>query len=355
MRRYQKRFYRSLLILGLFIACLFFLSLYNFANTFADDSDPGAHYVTIYDQGEKLIVKTTATTVADVLAGAGITYDSSDTVEPSLTSIINADNFFINIYRSYPVLIIDGENIKHVMASGHDAKSIVAAAGITVYDGDTISSIKNPYFLETGIASAFSIVRNGGTTLTEVEEIAFEEQTIKDYNLAPGTSEVRQLGELGSKTNIYQVQTVNGKEISRTLVSSTVTREPVARITAVGASQIEMKPLTASMGRNRYTYTKDDGTIVERQETYYDLNMSRVMQYRLADGCGDGTYTVRDDGVKVDYEGYVLVAANLDRYPLCSVVETSLGLGKVYDTGTFASTNPEQFDIATDWTNRNGV
>ena len=83
--------------------------------------------------------------------------------------------------------------------------------------------------------------------------------------------------------------------------------------------------------------------------------MSRVMQYRLADGCGDGTYTVRDDGVKVDYEGYVLVAANLDRYPLCSVVETSLGLGKVYDTGTFASTNPEQFDIATDWTNRNGV
>lgn len=27
---------------------------------------------------------------------------------------------------------------------------------------------------------------------------------------------------------------------------------------------------------------------------------------------------------------------------------------KVYDTGGFAANNPEQFDIATDWSNRNG-
>ena len=49
------------------------------------------------------------------------------------------------------------------------------------------------------------------------------------------------------------------------------------------------------------------------------------------------------------------MAANLSRYPRCSVVETSLGLGKVYDTGSFAAGNPEQFDIATDWTNHDGV
>ena len=71
--------------------------------------------------------------------------------------------------------------------------------------------------------------------------------------------------------------------------------------------------------------------------------------------CGvEPYYTVREDGVKVDAEGYVLVAAHLGLYPRCTVVETSLGLGRVYDTGTFADTNPEQFDLATDWTNRNG-
>ena len=70
--------------------------------------------------------------------------------------------------------------------------------------------------------------------------------------------------------------------------------------------------------------------------------------------CGKSSYFVRDDGVKIDDEGYILIAANLSRYPRCSVVETSLGLGKVYDTGSFATVNPEQFDIATDWSNHDG-
>ena len=122
------------------------------------------------------------------------------------------------------------------------------------------------------------------------------------------------------------------------------------RIVAVGTAIKDATPLTAAMGRNRYTAKDLQGNYVERQETYYDLNMSGVMSF-----CGKSGYTVRDDGVKVDDEGYVIVAANLSRYPRCSVVETSLGLGKVYDTGTFASTNPEQFDLATDWTIRNGI
>ena len=58
--------------------------------------------------------------------------------------------------------------------------------------------------------------------------------------------------------------------------------------------------------------------------------------------------------MKVDKDGYVIVAANFGRYPRCSEVNTSVGRGKVYDTGGFAANNPEQFDIATDWSNRNG-
>ena len=100
--------------------------------------------------------------------------------------------------------------------------------------------------------------------------------------------------------------------------------------------------------------TRADGVVIERQETYYDLPMGGVMAIANRE-CGvPSYYEVRADGVKVDSEGYVLVAADLSRYPRCSVVETSLGLGKVYDTGTFVESNPEQFDIATDWTNRNG-
>ena len=107
-------------------------------------------------------------------------------------------------------------------------------------------------------------------------------------------------------------------------------------------------PLTKSMGVNQFTDSKG----VVHRETYYDLPMSIVM----GNYCGaGGYYTVRADGAKVDKDGYIIVAAHLGNYPRCSVVETSMGLGKVYDTGGFASVHPHGFDLATDWSNNNGI
>lgn len=358
----RPKFDKSLYILIPIFACLLFAGLFfGLPRAFATDSDPELeeisdfHHITIYDSGEKLNIRSDARTVSEALSRAKISLESSDSVEPSLDSEINADNFFINIYRSHPALVIDGLSRSYIMTSSFDAYFIAQEAGFTIYDGDKVSLVKNPSFLELGAASVYEITRGDGSTQTVTEEIPFEEITETDYTLPSGKSEVVQLGELGKKTTVYSVKTKNGLEVSREKLSETIDRNPVPRITHIGADPITMHPLTASMGRNRYTITDKGGQIIERQETYYDLPMSLVMRYRLSDGCGDGTYSVREDGVKIDNEGYILVAANLDRYPLCSVVMTSLGPGKVYDTGTFATTNPEQFDIATDWTNKNGV
>lgn len=91
--------------------------------------------------------------------------------------------------------------------------------------------------------------------------------------------------------------------------------------------------LTPSMGIDHYKGHK---------ESYYNMNMAGLMRPY-------GGYKVRSDGVKTDKAGYVIVAANLAHHPRRSIVDTSLGLGKVYDTGGFASANPEQYDIATTW------
>lgn len=105
--------------------------------------------------------------------------------------------------------------------------------------------------------------------------------------------------------------------------------------------------LTSSKGAQVYVDTSG----VAHRETYYDLPMNIVMQ-----GCGVGsTYTVRSDGAKVDQDGYILVAANFAAYPRCSVVDTSMGPGKVYDTGGFVLRHPYGFDLATDWTVRDGI
>lgn len=105
------------------------------------------------------------------------------------------------------------------------------------------------------------------------------------------------------------------------------------------------KALTKARGAQLYT----DASGVAHRETYYDLPMNVVIG-----ACGPGAYTVRYDGAKIDKDGYVLVAANYGVYPKCSVVDTSMGPGKVYDTGGFAKRYPHGFDLATDWTNYDG-
>jgi len=59
--------------------------------------------------------------------------------------------------------------------------------------------------------------------------------------------------------------------------------------------------------------------------------------------------------MKIDRDGYIIIAANYARYPKCSVVETSAGPGKVYDTGGFVLRHPDGFDLATDWTRADGI
>ena len=98
----------------------------------------------------------------------------------------------------------------------------------------------------------------------------------------------------------------------------------------------------------KYTYSvsvlsKSKGTNngPSGKETYYNLNMSRV-------GYSASDYWVRADGVKM-LGNYVMVAASYKTHPKGSLVPTSLGTGIVCDTGGFATSNPTQIDIATNW------
>lgn len=209
-------------------------------NTFANDTEEehiDFHFVTIYDQTRKLTIKTDAITVREALERAEYELADTDVVEPKLTTRIDSDTFYINIYRSRPVLVIDGTTKKYIMTSSYDGKTIAEAAGFTIYDGDEVNLIPNDHFLEAGDVSTYKITRNGGRTITVETPISYEEEIIEDSNLADGVSEVRQVGEEGVKTAVYKVNFVDDQEVSRELVSESVTKEPVKKITATGSKQ----------------------------------------------------------------------------------------------------------------------
>ena len=158
-----------------------------------------------------------------------------------------------------------------------------------------------------------------------------------------GYREVKTEGKPGTRLITYEVVREGGKEVSRKEIQNIIGKQPTRQIELVGNRP--NNPLTKSKGAAYFVDSKGVG----HRETYYDLPMNAVIG-----SCGGGTYGIREDGAKVDQNGYILIAANYSRYPRCSIVETSMGLGNVYDTGGFAAVHPDGFDLATDWTNYDG-
>lgn len=371
----------------------------------SEDTSGDSFMVSIYDRGEKKVVQTSSKNVEAVLEEYSITLESVDKVEPSFEEEINSNNFQINIYRAKPVVVVDGIVKTKILTSAQTPSEIVKEAGLELKEADTAEYELATNLIESGVNTELVITRaktvklslygkeislrtqaatvgdlleekdvglaeddfvslsletriseglelkiwrNGKNLLVIEEDIPFEIEQTKDFDKNVGFREVVEAGEVGVRAVTYEVYMDDGVEISRKAVGKIIVSSPKTQREVIGAKSVSMKPLTSSMGRNRYTTS--DGIL--REETYYDLDMSTVMKWFCGAG---GYYSVRADGVKVDKDGYVIVAAHLGRYPRCSIVETSLGPGKVYDTGSFANSNAEQFDIATDWTKRDGI
>lgn len=222
-------------LMGLFLA---FASLARPQTAFAENeivTQNHEHFVTIYDDGAFLTVKTTATTVREALERAEIALSEVDLVEPGLDAVITDNYYKINIYRARPVLIIDGMKRSYLMTASYDPKTIAREAGLTIYDGDEINLSVNQNFLEAGAVSTFRVKRNGGRTLTIEEAIPYPTEIRYDTSLAKGERILEQPGEEGRRVSIYAVEFENNQEISRELISEETVLEPVTEIIIVGA------------------------------------------------------------------------------------------------------------------------
>lgn len=93
--------------------------------------------------------------------------------------------------------------------------------------------------------------------------------------------------------------------------------------------------LTAKLGRIEY---------LGHQETYYNLNMSRITQRATEMGI-PGEYWERADGCKM-LGNKIIVATDWNVYPFGSLIETSRGTGIVLDTGEFTG---NIVDLAVTW------
>ncbi len=390
---------KKLILLSLLVV----MGLAVFFGTFFTPARAGnQRVITIHDGSKLQTVTTDAASIEEVLERAKINVNPKDLIEPSLDTPLVSPAYSVNIYRARPVTIVDGNLRKQVMTPYQGGRSIVKHAGITLYDEDEVKSERIENFVSDGAfglkisidrAVPMTLVlygsptpirtqatnveellrekninfssqdgmslsvrtpitenmildvwRNGAQTKTEERPIAFETERIQNTDREVGYREIKEPGQPGKKIVTYQIELRNGKEVARKEIQAVAVQQPTRQVEVIGTKPRAGNALSKAKG---VVHSVDSKGVVHR-ETYYDLPMNVVMR-----ACG-GTYSVRADGAKVDQNGYILVAANLNRYPRCSIVETSLGLGKVYDTGGFARVHPDGFDLATDWSNYDG-
>lgn len=388
--------------IALFVA-IFVCSLVSASSVLAAEESPSTlrqHIVTIYDQGTKRVVLTGSSTVKQTLEQANISLSAHDRVEPALDTQYAANEYTVNIYRAYPVTIVDGMKREHLLTPRTTADDIARDAKLELQDEDVLTLEQSTDVLadgigsrlvidratpvtlmlyggvsqvytqadtveelleehdvalaaddtisiskETGITAGMTVEvwRDGLQTVTVEQATDFAVRQVLAVDQPVGFREVQTPGVKGKKNVVYEIIRENGQEVSRKVLQEIVVQEPKEQVELVGNKGAN--PLTKSKGAHHFV----DSRGVSHRETYYDLPMNIVMN-----ACGGGNYSVREDGAKIDAEGYILIAANLGNYPRCSIVETSMGLGRVYDTGGFALRHPHGFDLATDWTNGDG-
>lgn len=275
-----------LLLVGVVVACG--------SVVYAADSETTSsrHLITIHDRGTVRSVISAKDTLKEVFEEADIPIDEKDRVEPSLDHELTGTDYQVNVYRARPITIVDGQHQTRVMTAYQTPKQIASDAGISLRDedvaelalpGDIISDgaslrmvidravpIKldlygkiDTVYTQAEIVKEFldeksielgkddrmsrstddalesgdtlRIWREGKQTITRDEAIPFETEKIQDANREAGYKKIDTAGTPGEKMVTYEIVMRNGKEVSRKVIQSVVTKKPVKQIETVGA------------------------------------------------------------------------------------------------------------------------
>jgi uncharacterized protein YabE (DUF348 family) len=263
-----------------------------------------AKIVIISHDDQKQVVPSKEKTVGGLLQKLHLKLGEGDVVEPAAETVIDQDDFRINIYRAVPVQVVDGSQRTFAFSAAKTPRAIAVAAGAQLYPEDHVNTDPVQDFLRTGAigeqvvidratpievdlygspvvlrthattvselikekniklikndqvvpareapimpGQKVSFIRTGIKVQTITEVIPMPVQTIPDATLAYGTTAVRQQGSPGEQVVTYEVSLTNNVETGRKVIQKVVNKEPVQHIAVVGTS---LSGIKADMGR----------------------------------------------------------------------------------------------------------
>jgi uncharacterized protein YabE (DUF348 family) len=198
--------------------------------------------------GSEKTVNTTAQDVEDLVTELGVASASSVSV-PKDAQLAVAGSF-VSISTPKSVSIVADGKVQAATTTAATVGKVLEDASLTLGANDRSSQPANAPVVNNMVIKV-SRVDTGQTAVTS-EEVAFKTETVESAELLKGEKEVTQAGSAGKVEKTYKLVLVDGREASRTLVTESVTAQPVTEKITVGTKPkpVAQAAPAASAGAN---------------------------------------------------------------------------------------------------------
>ncbi|MFJ6156415.1 transglycosylase family protein [Pseudarthrobacter sp. NPDC092184] len=180
--------------------------------------------------GSEKTVNTTAQDVAGLVTELGVASASSVSVPKDAQLSIAGSYVAISTPKTVS-LVADGK-VDTATTTAATVGKVLEDAGLVLGANDRSSQPVNAHVVNNMVIKV-SRVDTGQTTVS-TEDVPFETVTSESSELLKGEKEITQKGAAGKLEKTFKLVLVDGREASRSLVSETVTVQPVAEKVSVG-------------------------------------------------------------------------------------------------------------------------
>ncbi|MGN6606034.1 MAG: transglycosylase family protein [Jatrophihabitans sp.] len=194
--------------------------------------------------GEPRVVWTTAPTVAQALADLG--YSAEDFVSVSRSQRLPLSGASLTLRLPKAIVVRHDHTATPVTSTAATVADLLTTMNLKV-DGDDIVKPARTAALTPGLKIVVERVRTAQVTRTE--HVSYAVVRRNDSSLYQGDTNVVRSGREGSQKVTYEVRWVDGRIVSRKVVSRATLTAPVAQIERVGTKQ-RPKPVAPPVVNN---------------------------------------------------------------------------------------------------------
>jgi len=189
-----------------------------------------AKAVSIELDGARKTVNTTASDVAGLVSELGVA--SSSQVSQPKEAALEVTGSFVSISTPKTISVVADGKSTSTTTTAADVASVLKDAGVTVGANDRLSQPGNAPVIQDMVIKVSRV--DTSKTAEATEEVPFDSVKTESADLFKGEEKVTQEGVAGSLVKTFKLVLVDGREASRTLVSSNVSTPPVAEKISVG-------------------------------------------------------------------------------------------------------------------------